>query len=326
MKQLTGFRRRSVISGVCSFLLFFSLGCSPSAPSADTSNTPDPASSPANSSTPQSSEPLSVGAIPDQDPEKLQRLYAKLATYLSAELGVPVEYQPVTDYAAAVTAFKVGDLDLVWFGGLTGVQARLQVPGANAIAQRDIDEKFHSIFIANTASGLTPAKTASDLVSLKGKTFTFGADSSTSGRLMPQYFLKEAGVSLEDFKGEPGFSESHDATLKLVESGSFEAGVLNEQVWLDRTAAGEVDETKVKAIWQTPEYYDYHWVANSDKLNEQYGEGFTDKIQAALLKLDASNPEQAEILELFGAEKFIPTKNDNYAQIEAIGREIGKIK
>jgi phosphonate transport system substrate-binding protein len=311
---------------VCSFLLFFSLGCAPSTPSVDSSDgaktdgakTDEPAAS--------SSEPLSVGAIPDQDPEKLQRLYTKLAAYLSAELDVPVEYEPVTDYAAAVTAFKVGDLDLVWFGGLTGVQARLQVPGANAIAQRDIDEKFHSIFIANTASGLTPAKTASDLVSLKGKTFTFGSDSSTSGRLMPQYFLKEAGVALSDFKGEPGFSESHDATLKLVESGSYEAGVLNEQVWLDRTAAGEVDETKVKAIWQTPEYYDYHWIANSDKLDEQYGAGFTDKIQAALLKLDASNPEQAEILELFGAEKFIPTKNENYAQIEAIGREIGKIE
>jgi phosphonate transport system substrate-binding protein len=326
MSRFTDCHRRSVISGVCSFLLFFSLGCAPSAPSSDSSDSAETSSTKTAEPATDSSEPLSVGAIPDQDPEKLQRLYSKLATYLSAELGVPVEYEPVTDYAAAVTAFKVGDLDLVWFGGLTGVQARLQVPGANAIAQRDIDEKFHSIFIANTASGLTPAKTASDLVSLKGKTFTFGSDSSTSGRLMPQYFLKEAGVSLEDFKGEPGFSESHDATLKLVESGSYEAGVLNEQVWLDRTAAGEVDETKVKAIWQTPEYYDYHWIANSDKLNEQYGAGFTDKIQAALLKLDASNPEQAEILELFGAEKFIPTKNENYAQIEAIGREIGKIE
>jgi phosphonate transport system substrate-binding protein len=326
MKHFVSYRRRAAVSGVCSFLLFFALGCAPSASSGDAPSADSAASPSAAPAAASSSEPLSVGAIPDQDPEKLQRLYAKLAIYLSAELGVPVEYEPVSDYAAAVTAFKVGDLDLVWFGGLTGVQARLQVPGANAIAQRDIDEKFHSIFIANTASGLTPVKTASDLVGLKGKTFTFGSDSSTSGRLMPQYFLKEAGVSLEDFKGEPGFSESHDATIKLVESGSYEAGVLNEQVWLDRTAAGEVDETKVQAIWQTPTYYDYHWIANSDKLNEQYGAGFTDKIQAALLKLDASNPEQAEILELFGAEKFIPTKNENYAQIEAIGREIGKIK
>ncbi|MEL7356866.1 MAG: putative selenate ABC transporter substrate-binding protein [Cyanobacteria bacterium J06560_6] len=268
---------------------------------------------------------LTVGAIPDQDPEKLQRLYGILTDYLSKELGVLVTYQPVTDYTAAVTAFKVGDLDLVWFGGLTGVQARLQVPEAEAIAQRDIDAEFHSIFIASTGSGLSPLSGIEDLNTLKGKTITFGSESSTSGRLMPQHFLAEAGVGLEDFKGEPGFSGSHDATIKVVEAGSYEVGVLNEQVWLDRVAEGEVDETQVQAIWQTPAYYDYHWVVNSDKVNEKFGDGFTDEIQAALLKLDASDPEQAQILELFGAETFIETENENYDQIEAVGREIGKI-
>ena len=122
--------------------------------------------------------------------EKFQCLYGTLAEYLTQQLGVPVEYKPVTDYTASVTAFKVGDLDMVWFGGLTGVQAWLQVPNAHAIIQRDIDANFHSVFIANTNSGLNPFTDVSGLASLKGRTFTFGSDSSTSGRLMPQYFLK----------------------------------------------------------------------------------------------------------------------------------------
>src|SRR4028118_1439866 len=206
------------------------------------------------------SSDLDMGAIPDQDPQKLQRQYAKLAAYLEKELGVPVKYKPVTDYAAAVTAFKVGDLQLVWFGGLTGVQARLQVPGAEAIAQRDVDEQFHSLFIANKQSGLTPIKDSAGLQQLKGSTFTFGSDSSTSGRLMPQYFLKQAGVKLEDFKGQVGFSKNHDATLKLVEAGTYDAGVLNEQVWLKRVKSKEVDLDKVEVIWRSPAYYDYHWV------------------------------------------------------------------
>lgn len=329
MKRIVICRRRSVISGLCGLLLLAAFGCVSERKTAGESGSQlsNPASEvqPAEATDPPM--PLSVGAIPDQDPEKLQRLYGKLADYLSQQLGVPVSYQPVTDYAAAVTAFKVGDLDLVWFGGLTGVQARLQVPGAEALAQRDIDENFHSIFIAHQASGLAPIGDVSGLIALKGKRFTFGSESSTSGRLMPQYFLAKAGVSLDDFRGEPGFSDSHDATLKLVESGSYEAGVLNEQVWADRLAAGEVDQSKVQAIWQTPAYYDYHWVANRQALDQRYGQGFTDKIQAALLNLDGANaPEQAELLELFGAQKFIATENTNYAQIEAVGREIGKIK
>ena len=270
-------------------------------------------------------KPLMTGAIPDQDPEKLQRQYTKLAAYLKQELGVPVEYKAVTDYTAAVTAFKVGDLDLVWFGGLTGVQARLQVPGAQAIAQRDVDEKFHSLFIANKNSGLKPFKSIANLQQLKGRTFTFGSESSTSGRLMPQYFLQQAGLKLDNFKGEVGFSGDHDKTIKLVEAGTYDAGAVNEKVWLKRVQAKEVDLDKVEVIWRSPAYYDYHWVIHP-QVQQRYGDDFAKKVQSAFLKLDPKVPEQKEILELLQANKFITTNNSNYAQIEAIGREIGKIK
>lgn len=270
-------------------------------------------------------KPLITGAIPDQDPEKLQRQYQKLSTYLEKELGIPVEYKPVTDYTAAVTGFKVGDLDLVWFGGLTGVQARLQVPNAQAIIQRDIDEQFHSLFIANKNSGIPKLNNISELQKLKGHTFTFGSESSTSGRLMPQYFLKQAGVKLADFKGEVGFSGNHDKTIKLVEAGAYEVGAVNEQVWQERVKNKEIDLSKVDVIFRTPAYYDYHWVIHPE-VKAKYGEDFINKVQQAFLKLDPNIPEHKEILDLFSAGKFIKTQNSNYGQIEAVGREIGKIK
>ncbi|MBA3471359.1 MAG: putative selenate ABC transporter substrate-binding protein [Herpetosiphonaceae bacterium] len=262
--------------------------------------------------------PLIISAIPDQDPEKLNRLYPQVAAYLSAELGIPVEYKPVTDYTAAVTAFKVGDLDLVWYGGLTGVQARLQVPGAQAIVQRDIDATFHSIFITNSASGIA------SIADLKGKTFTFGSETSTSGRLMPQYFLGQEGIQLSDFKGEAGFSGSHDKTIGLVESGTYDAGAVNEQVWKKTLADGKVDQSKVVAFYTTPAYYDYHWVLNPGAV-DRYGADFTQKVQQAFFKLDPAKSADKEILDLFGATKFIATTNENYTQIETIGRAIGKI-
>lgn len=184
--------------------------------------------------------------------------------------------------------------------------------------QRDIDEAFHSVFIANTGSGINT------LADLKGHTFTFGSESSTSGRLMPQYFLNNEGIKLTDFKGEAGFSGSHDKTLNLVAAGTFDAGVLNEQVWKSRQTEGKVDLSKVKEIYVTPAYHDYHWVLNPNTV-ERYGEGFADKVKAAFLKLDAGVPEHKEILDLFGAPRFIATDNANYAQIEQVGREIGLI-
>lgn len=271
-------------------------------------------------------EPFTIGAIPDQDPEVLQRLYGTLADYLEERLEVPVRYEPVTDYAAAVTAFRVGDLDMVWFGGLTGVQAQLQVPGARAILQRGIDDDFRSVFIANAAADLAPVDTITGLRQLRGHTFTFGSEISTSGRLMPQHFLQRAGVSPDDFEGEPGFSGSHDKTIQLVQAGSYDAGALNAQVWRSRLASGRTDTSKVRVIWRTPPYYDYHWVIRPE-VTERYGSDFVRRVEEAFTGLSAEDGEtEARILEMFGADSFVPTENANYEEIERIGREIGKIK
>ena len=268
---------------------------------------------------------LRIGAIPDQKPEKLNRLYPLVASELGRQLGVSVRYVPVVDYAAAVSAFRTGDLDLVWFGGLTGVQARLQKPGARVLAQRDIDAQFHSVFIASTRSGIKPFFRQSGLTVLKGKRFTFGSESSTSGRLMPQLFLRQAGVKLSDFAGSPGFSGSHDATIALVSSGAYDAGVVNEQVWRSSLRDGKAQRSKVIAIWRTPGYPDYHWIAQGN-LDARFGKGFTGRLQKAILSWRPADPEQKRILELFGAQQFTPARASDYASIEEVGRSIGKIR
>lgn len=273
-------------------------------------------------------EVLRISAIPDQNPERLNRLYGLVAKELSDQLKVPVRYVPVIDYAAAVTGFRRGDLDLVWFGGLTGVQARLQTPGAVVLAQRDVDARFRSVFIANRAAlnGVKPFSSIDGLKQLKGTRFSFGSESSTSGRLMPQHFLAKAGVKPSDFNGgQAGFSGSHDATIALVQSGAYQAGALNEQVWDSRVKEGKVNLNKVQLLWRTPTYPDYHWVAQGN-LNKRFGAGFTKRLQRALFDLSPAKPRQAKILELFGAERFIAAPAGQYASIEAVGRELGKIR
>ena len=279
------------------------------------------------SGAPSTNDPvLKIGAIPDQNPEKLNRLYGSLSDELSESLDVDVRYVPVSNYAAAVSAFRSGSLDLVWFGGLTGVQARLQTPGATVLAQRDIDAEFTSVFIANGASGLRPITSADQLVQLKGRRLAFGSESSTSGRLMPQYFLGENGVTMAELAGGgPGFSGSHDATIAVVQSGAYEVGALNSQVWQSNVDEGRVDPAKAAVIWRTPPYVDYHWVARPD-LDSRFGDGFTGRVQNALLSLTPTTERGALVLELFGAKRFIPAQNEDYSKIEAVGRQLGKIR
>jgi phosphonate transport system substrate-binding protein len=269
---------------------------------------------------------LRIGAIPDQKPEKLNRLYGEVARELERQLKVPVRYVPVVDYSAAVSAFRTGGLDLVWFGGLTGVQARLQRPGAKLIAQRDIDAAFRSVFIANSRTGLKPIQSLQGLQSLRGRRFTFGSESSTSGRLMPQFFLGKAGVKPSDFAGgAPGFSGSHDATVALVQSGAYDAGAVNQQVWTTSLIEGKVNRSKVFALWRTPPYPDYQWVGQPN-LDQRFGKGFSGRLQNAILSWRSSDPEQKRILALFGAQRFVKGDPKAYGQIEQVGRQIGMIR
>jgi len=269
---------------------------------------------------------LNIGAIPDQNQEILDRRFNLLSKELSKQLNVEVKYVPVINYVAAITGFRTKNLDLVWFGGLSGVQARLQTPNSIVIAQRDVDKEFKSVFIVNKKLNLTPTKDLSDLRNLRNLRFTFGSENSTSGRLMPEYFLTIAGVKTSDFKGKkPGFSGSHDVTIALVNSGAYEAGVLNKQIW-EKTLKNNPKRTKnVFVFFVTPNYVDYHWLSQGD-LDEKFYNDFTKKMKKAILNLNKNNPNHKRILEMFNAKKFINSDAEQYKNIEEIGRKLNKIR
>lgn len=282
----------------------------------------------AQQSAPQPAQPASrqqqkvmyIGGIPDQDLSVLETRFKGIADYLSRETGLKVQYVPAVDYAALVTAFKQGDVQLAWFGGLTGVQARLAAPGAQAIVQRPQDEKFVSVFIARKSLAVK------SLADLKGKTFTFGSESSTSGHLMPRYYIMQAGLAPEKDLKSVNYSGSHDTTIKLVETGAFQAGALNVDVWQRNVRDAKVDTSKVDVFYTTPPYYDYHWVVRGD-LDQKFGQGTADKIKQAFLKLNASNGEtEKKIMDAFDAKNFIPTTNDNYKAIEDVARALGIVQ
>ena len=269
---------------------------------------------------------LKIGAIPDQNQEVLDKRFNLFSKELSKSLDVKVKYIPVINYVAAVTGFRTNDLDLVWFGGLSGVQARLQTPKAIVIAQRDIDKEFKSVFIVNKKLKLDLISNKNGLKKLKNLRFTFGSENSTSGRLMPEYFLNDAGIKIKDFKGKrAGFSGSHDATIALVNSGAFDAGALNKQVWENNLKNNPKRTNNVNLFWITPDYVDYHWVAQGN-LDNRFRKGFTKELKSTILNLDIKNTEHKKILDMFNAKKFIEAKSSDYKNIELIARKLKKIR
>ena len=259
---------------------------------------------------------LRVTAIPDEAPTELARKFAPLGQYLEAQLGMKVEWTPVTDYAAAVETLVNRKVDLAWFGGFTFVQANVRSGGkAIPLVQREEDTKFRSVFITDAQSGI---KT---LVDLRGRTLSFGSASSTSGHLMPRHFLQTVRLNPEaDFK-RVAFSGAHDATIAAVASGKVDAGMLNISVWEKFVNEKKVDTEQVKVFFTTPAYYDYNWTVHAEMPAE-----LREKLRKAFLALDPANPAHKEILALQRATRFVPTTPENYAGIRAAAESAGLLK
>ncbi|MFG0807457.1 putative selenate ABC transporter substrate-binding protein [Pseudomonas fluvialis] len=262
----------------------------------------------------QAADVLKVSAIPDEAPTELLRKFQPLGAYLEQQLGMPVEFTPVADYPAVVEALASDRIDLAWLGGFTFVQARLKTGNALPLVQRAEDARFTSKFI-------TANPDVQSLADLKGKSFAFGSVSSTSGSLMPRYFMLQDGIKPESHFSRVGYSGAHDATAAWVQAGKVDAGVLNASVWDKLVANGTIDSNKVRVFATTPTYFDYNWTVRGT-----LDPALTAKIKAAFLALDPAIAEHKAILDLQAASRFIETAPENYQGIEEAARAADLLK
>lgn len=256
---------------------------------------------------------LRVTTIPEEAATEQIRKFTPIAKYLERELAMKVEFTPVNDYPAAVEALVNKKVELAWLGGFTHVQAQIRSGGKIvAIAQREEDTKFRSVFIAKTDSGI---KTLEDL---RGKQLSFGSQSSTSGHLMPRSFLMAARIDPDKDIKRLAYSGAHDATIASVVSGKVDAAALDMTVWTKFVNEKKVDTSQVNVFYETPSYFNYNWSVHADM-----PAALRDKITKALLALSPATAEGKEILELNRATKYLPTKEENYKGIEQAARAAG---
>src|SRR5262245_26762087 len=224
-------------------------------------------------------EVLRLSMIPTTDPGKVLRESQPLVAYLQRETGSKIDLSVPTNYAAVVEAIANDQVDIAYLGGFTYVQASKR-SGVVPLVQRERDREFHSLFITHKDSGIN------SLSDLKGRRFAFGDVNSTSGHLMPEYFMRQAGVDTEVIS-KAIYSGGHDATALAVANKKVDAGALDETVYQKMVADGKLDATQVKVFYTTPPFFDYIWAARKT-LESNVAESFS----SAMLKLDSNDAAQ----------------------------------
>jgi phosphonate transport system substrate-binding protein len=256
---------------------------------------------------------LRVSMIPTTAADKMVRESEPLKAYLEQATGAKVELTIPLNYAAVVEAFGADKVDIAYFGGFTYVQARKRFD-AQPLVQRDRDQAFHSLFITHAGSPIGA------LADLKGKQFAFGDVNSTSGHLMPEYFMRQQGVD-PDVIARAIYTGGHDATALAVANGKADAGALDEAVYARLVKDGKLDAGALKVFYTTPPFFDYVWAAR-----KALDPALADAFRRAMLALDVAKPEHKPVLDLLQATRYVPADDASYGPLREAATAAGLLK
>jgi phosphonate transport system substrate-binding protein len=250
---------------------------------------------------------LKVSVQPSQSNQNdLKLLYFPLMKYLEKELSIKIVWVKVNNYQHQLDKFHNGELDLALFGGFAFVKA-LARDNADPLVMRDIDFRFTSYFL------VAKDNKVSDISELQGQSFSFGSKLSTSGHIMPRFFLSTQDIVPEKFFSQVLYSGAHDLTALWVQEGKVDVGVANSIVVDKLFKNRALSKNKVRILWKTPHYPDYVWAARKN-----LSATIKAKIIEAFIKMSADNEQHKRLLELVGANYYMPANSDDFEPIRKI--------
>lgn len=284
---------------------------------------------------------LTLALVPSADASKLVESAKPLTSYLTDELGIPVEGVVSTDYTAGVEAIGADQAQIGLFAPLPMIQA-CQRYGAKIVLQsvRFGSSTYHTQFFTNDpdkfcketpvedpethylfCNGTKDAKTGpvalDTLPKAKGTKFSFLDQSSTSGYIFPALALKNAGVDPQK-DVTPIYSSGHDASVLAVYDGDAEVGVsfndARDLVAKDKPDVGQ----KVVVFAYSDEIPNDGVVVSGDLTSE-----WQTKITAAL-KTFASTPAGKKTLtEIYEIDDLAPAVPSSLAKVAEAASKLG---
>lgn len=254
-----------------------------------------------------------IAILPEEDEEALRRRYDPLVKYLSTSLERPFQLIIPDDYNQLLKLFGEGEIDLAFFGGFTFLKAN-QDFGATPLVMRDTDLRFHSHFISKRQAS---HKHISDF---KGAKLSFGSRLSTSGHLMPRFFLEEQQITPETYFASVEYSGAHDKTAFQVLEGNVDIGAINSEILEDMFEDGRLDRDTIDIIWTTPKFPDYVWT-----VKRTASQDFKHRVTSAFLTLDPLDNSHQTILDGAQAVGFLPASIKDFDQLFKVATSMGML-
>jgi phosphonate transport system substrate-binding protein len=251
---------------------------------------------------------LTVGVVPDVDPDTAVEQNAELASYLESELGVEIKLRTAADYAGMVQAMVAEQVDIAYYGGVSYILAHHRA-GAEPIVvgSKDGKTQWHSAFVVPEDADVTDMEAVQE--SAEDLELVFGDPISTSGTVMPTYYLQTE----YDLGPETAFEQvthvgAHDATAKTVSGSSRTVGALNARIYDSLVERDEV--SGIREVWRTPGFPDYPWA-----VAPSLGDTTADDVRTAFTSL--SSKGKTAILDQQNVDDYVEVTHDAFTSLES---------
>jgi serine/threonine-protein kinase len=262
-------------------------------------------------------ETLYLGLPPSFPAEVSHKELAPFVRYLEQRLERPVELVVSKDYDGLRTMLLEGKLHMGNLPALQFVLARHQRPKLRPLVTHTIEGalSYQSYLITRDDSAID------SLERLRGKRFCYSDRGSTSGYLLPRFFLRRRGLDPDRLFSEVRFSGDHLSVMKDIIAGRCEAGAVYSMAMLGARNLG-VANSRLRLL-AVAGRVPYDIICVPPRVSQR----LSDRIRRALLDLDPERDlGRKSVGPTFRIDGFVKPRLSDFALVERAARSEGLIE
>lgn len=257
---------------------------------------------------------FNIAVVPNENQQSVLTRFQPLADYFKTALGFrEVRLHTASDYAGIIEAMRARRVDLAFFGPAAYARAFEVTNGNTDPLVIELDENgtafYHSVIVVRADS---PFRTLDDL---RGRSFAFVDPNSTSGFVVPNYFLYQQGKPAAQFFGRTGFAGSHDNGARVVINGQYDSAAVwwrneNNSSYHRMIDRNLIPRDSLRVVWTSPRIPESPWTARKD-----LPQAMRDAVRQAMIDMPARAPEQFRHILDGKSQGFLPSSHEQFQTI-----------
>ncbi|HEY9212219.1 MAG TPA: phosphonate ABC transporter substrate-binding protein [Ancylobacter sp.] len=196
---------------------------------------------------------LNFGFISTESSANLAKSFEPLLTDMEKAIGIPVKAYFAGDYAGVIEGMRFKKVDVAWFGNKSAMEAVDRANGEVFVqtAKPDGSRGYYSLIVTNAdRSDINNLKDVLDCS--KGYNFGNGDPNSTSGFLVPSYYVFALNNTDPAKCYKRVVTGNHEGNLLAVANKQVDFATNNTENMTRLQQTRPEEAKKIKEVWRSP--------------------------------------------------------------------------